>query len=103
MLLWLLRAVYFLVKHRIPLTTVYPDLIEILVANGDKILGQHLNECPGNAQYTCTSRFTVNELVEAIDTWLENRLVQSLCSLANRLARRRGIIIDSETASSDEL
>lgn len=29
-LLRLLRAVYFLVKHRIPHTTVYPDLIELL-------------------------------------------------------------------------
>ena len=77
-LLWLLRAVYFLVKHRIPHTTVYLDLIELLVANGDKILGQHLNECPGNAQYT--SKFTVNKLVEAIDMWLESRLLQSLKS-----------------------
>ena len=53
-------------------------MIELLVANGDKILGQHLNECPENAQYT--SKFTVNKLVEVIDVWLENRLVQSLKS-----------------------
>ena len=42
----LLRAVYFLVKHRIPHTTVFQDFIELLVANGDEILTQHLNNCP---------------------------------------------------------
>ena len=41
-LLQLLRAVYFLVKHRIPHTTIYPNLIELLLANEDKILGQRL-------------------------------------------------------------
>ena len=56
----LLRAVYFLVKHRIPHTTVFPDLIEFLVVNGDEVLGRHLDECPGNAQYT--SKFTVLKL-----------------------------------------
>lgn len=46
----LLISVYFLIKHRIPHTTVYPCLIELLVANGDKILEQHLNQCPRNVQ-----------------------------------------------------
>ena len=72
----LLRAVYFLVKHRIPHTTVFQDFIELLVANGDEILTQHISNCPSNAQYT--SKFTVNELIEVIDTWLDNHLIESL-------------------------
>ena len=74
----LLRAVYFLVKHRIPHTTVFPDLLEFLVENGDGVLGRHLNECPGNAQYT--SKFSVNKLIEALDMWLDNKLIRSLKS-----------------------
>lgn len=45
-LLRLLRAVYFLVKHRIPHTMVYPNLLELLVANGDEVLGEHIGELP---------------------------------------------------------
>ena len=37
-LLKLLWSVYFLVKNRILLTTVIPDLIDLLVANGDTML-----------------------------------------------------------------
>ena len=74
----LLRAVYFLVKHRIPHTTVFPNLLELLVENGDGVLGRHLNECPGNAQYT--SKFSVNKLIEALDMWLDNKLIRSLKS-----------------------
>ena len=66
MLLWLLRAVYFLAKHCSPHTTIYPDLIELIVANGEEVLGQHLNECPRNSQYTL--KFAVNKLVEAAGT-----------------------------------
>lgn len=45
MLVRLLRAVYFLVKHRIAHTTVFPDLLELLVVNGDEVLGRHFDEC----------------------------------------------------------
>ena len=34
--------VHFLVKNQIPHTTVFPDLIELLVANGDTLLEKHL-------------------------------------------------------------
>ena len=38
----LMQPVYFLAKNRIPHTTVFPDLIELLVANGDTVLEKHL-------------------------------------------------------------
>ena len=77
-LLKLLRSVYFLVKNRIPRTTTYTQLVELQVANGDQLLEQHINQHPLNAQYT--SRFSATMLIEAIDTWLERRLLQSLKS-----------------------
>ena len=54
-LLKLMWSVYFLVKNRIPHTTVFPDLIELLVANGNTLLEKHLQENPANAQYTLSS------------------------------------------------
>ena len=47
-----MQSVYFLVKNQIPHTTVLPDLIELLVANGDTLLGKHVREKPVNTQYT---------------------------------------------------
>ena len=41
-LLKLLRSAYFLVKNRIPHMTAYPQLIELQVANGDKVLEHHI-------------------------------------------------------------
>ena len=77
-LLKLLRSTYFLVKNRIPHTTVYPQLIELQVANGDQILEQHINKNPLNAQYT--SKFSTTMLIEAIDIWLDRKLLSSLKS-----------------------
>ena len=75
-LLKLLRSTYFLIQNKIPHTTVYPHLVQLQVANGDQLLEQHINEGPSNAQYT--SKFSVVSMLDAIDTWLERKLVQSL-------------------------
>ena len=77
-LLKFLRSTYFLVKNRIPHTTIYPHLIELQVANGDKVLQKHINQGSSNAQYT--SSFSLRIFVEAIDTRLERKLLQSLKS-----------------------
>ena len=77
-LLKLLRSVYFLVKNRIPHTTTYSQLVELQVTNGDQLLEQHVNQNPLNAQYT--SRFSASMLIEAIDTWLDRKLLKSLKS-----------------------
>ena len=76
-LLKLLRSAYFLAKNRIPHTTVYPHLVNLQVANGDN-LEQHIKQNPSNAQ--CTSKFSMTMLIEAIDTWLERKLLTSLMS-----------------------
>ena len=77
-LLKLLRSAYFLAKNRIPHTTVYLYLVNLQVANGDHLLEQHINQNPSNAQHT--SKFSVTMLIEAIDTWLERKLLTSLMS-----------------------
>ena len=75
-LLKLLRSVYFLVKHRIPHTTTFEDLLALQIANGDIILKQHNLEAPGNAQYT--SKFSVTNLIESTATWIDRNLLDSL-------------------------
>ena len=77
-LLKLLRSTYFLVKNRIPHTTIYPHLIELQIANGDKVLQKHIEHAPSNAQYT--SSFSTRMFVQAIGTWLERKLLQILKS-----------------------
>ena len=74
----LLRSAYFLAKNRIPHTTVYPHLVNLQVTNGDNLLEQHIKQNPSNAQYT--SKFSMTMLIEAIDTWLERKLLTSLMS-----------------------
>ena len=56
--------------------TTYKELIELQVLNGDKLLEKHLSEGPSNAQYT--SRFSARVLIEAIDIWIERKLMCSL-------------------------
>ena len=74
----LLRSVYFLAKNRLPLTTTFDDMIQLQIENGDEVLKQHVESGPLNAQYT--SNYSVVTLLDAIDTWLDKKLVSSLAS-----------------------
>ena len=44
--------------------------------NGDEMLAKHLSEGLSNTQYT--SRFSARVLIEAIDIWIERKLMCSL-------------------------
>lgn len=77
-LLKLLRSVCFMVKNKIAHTALYQDLIALQVANGDELLEQHISQGAKNAQYT--SNFSSVMLLEAVDTWLERKLLLSLRS-----------------------
>ena len=77
-MLKLLRSIYFLAKNRLPLTTTFDELVQLQIANGDGLLQQHVEEGPQNAQYT--SKFSAVVLLEAIDTWLDRKLMESLRS-----------------------
>uniref|UniRef100_A0A1X7VXB8 Uncharacterized protein n=1 Tax=Amphimedon queenslandica TaxID=400682 RepID=A0A1X7VXB8_AMPQE len=77
-ILKLLRSIYFLDINWISHTTVYPSIIDLQVANGDKLLEKHIKEQPLNAKYT--SKFSATMLFEAINTWLERKLIMSLKS-----------------------
>ncbi len=46
------------------------------VANGDDILMKHIKDGPGNEQYN--SKFSITSLIEAIATWVEEKLLESL-------------------------
>ena len=73
----LLRSIYFLAKNRLPLTTTFDPLAQLQIANGDELL-QHVKEGPQNAQYT--SKFSAVMLLEAINSWLDMKLIESLKS-----------------------
>ena len=68
-----MRPIYILAKNRIPHSTTYTELIELQVLNGDGLLEKHLSEGSSNAQYT--SRFSARVLIEAIDIWIETKLM----------------------------
>ncbi len=57
-----------MIKNKLPHTTLYSNLIELKVLNGDKILEEHINQNPANAQYT--SKLSANMLLEALDTYI---------------------------------
>ena len=71
-----MRSKYLLPKNHIPHSTTYKELIELHVLNGDELLEKHLSEGPSNAQYT--SGFSARVLIEAIDIWIERKLMRCL-------------------------
>ena len=72
----LMKSIFFLARNCIPHSTTYKELIELQVLNCDEFLEKHLSEGPSNAQYT--SRFSARVLIEAIDIWIERKLMCSL-------------------------
>ena len=77
-MLKLLRSIYFLAKNRLPLTTTFDPLVQLQIVIGDELLQQHVKEGPQNAQYT--SKFSAVMLLEAINSWLDRKLIESLKS-----------------------
>ena len=75
-ILKLMRSTYFSVKNCIPDSTIYKELIELQVLNGDEFHEKHLSKGPSKAQYT--SRFSARVLIETIDIWIKRKLMCSL-------------------------
>ncbi len=73
-ILKLMRSIYFLAKNRSTLN--HKELIELQMLNGDELLEKHLSDGSSNTQYT--SRFSARLLIEAIDIWIERKLICSL-------------------------
>lgn len=94
----LIRSLYFLVKHRIPHTTTFQDLITLQIENGNEQLKVHLNSCPSNASYL--SKVTTAELLRSISDHIEEKL---LCRLKE--SQYFSILADESTdiASKEEL
>ena len=68
----LVRSVYFLVKHHIPHTTIFDDLITLQIDNGDIKLKYHRHKCPCNATYESYS--TIVQLLSSVSKILEQKL-----------------------------
>ena len=71
------------VKHHIPHTTIYQDILTLQVANDNQLIEQHKPQGPATALYT--SKFAVTSLIDATDTWLESKRVEDTCSLKKSL------------------
>lgn len=74
----LTRSLYFLVKHRMPHTTTFEDLIMLQIDNGSEKLETHLSTCPSNAAYL--SKATTNELLNSISHCIEESILTRLKS-----------------------
>ncbi len=74
----LIRSVYFLVRHRVPHTTAFEDIITLQVDNGNEQLCVHLRTCPSNATYL--SKFTTVELLKSISYCIEEKNLARLKS-----------------------
>ena len=72
----LIRSLYFLVKHRVPHTTTFNDLISLQADNGNEIIKQHLSMCAGNATYL--SKATSADLIECIGHHIDSSLLGGL-------------------------
>ena len=67
---------YFLVKHHIPHTTNFTDLIKLQVENGDGLLKKHEDDCSGNATYLLKT--SIAQFIECISYYIEERVLSSL-------------------------
>ena len=74
----LARSLYFLVKHRMPHTTTFEDLIHLQVENGNQQLEVHLQSAPLNATYL--SKISTAELLSCISSCIEESLLARLNS-----------------------
>ena len=94
----LIRSLYFLVKHRIPHTTTFEDLITLQIDNGSEQLQEHRRTCPSNATYL--SKATASELLCSISNSIKARVLTSL-----RSSEYISIMADESTdvASKEEL
>ena len=70
----LTRSLYFLVKHHMPHTTTFEDLIELQIDNGNEQLETHKRTCPSNAMYV--SKATTSELLSSISHCIEGDLMR---------------------------
>ena len=76
----LTRSLYFLIKHRMPHTTSFEDLIHLHIDNGNEQMEEHLRAAPLNATCTYLSKVTTAELLSSISHCIEESLLAQLNS-----------------------
>ena len=72
----LIRSLYFLVRHRIPHTTIFEGIVELQIDNGNEQLKVHSQKSPSNATYL--SKATTAELLRNISHTIEQGLLTCL-------------------------
>ena len=74
----LIRSVYFVVRHRVPHTTAFEDVITLQVDNGNEQLRVHQSTCPGKCNLF--SKFATVELLKSISYCIEEQYLARLKS-----------------------
>ena len=72
------KSLYFLIKHRMPHTTSFEDLIHPQIDNGNEELEEHLRAALSNAMYL--SKVTTAALLSSISHCIEASLLARLTS-----------------------
>ena len=72
----LMRSLYFLVRHRIPHTTTFKDLIKLQIENGNGQLKMHKDKAPSNVTYL--SNITIADLLKSISHVIEHELLMQM-------------------------
>ena len=69
----LILCTHFLVRHHIPHTTIYEDLVQLISNWGAQDLKHFTENAAGNATYL--SKFTVVEFVQELGKWVDESLI----------------------------
>ena len=74
----LLRCTHFRTLHHIPHTTNFDELVDLIVSCGGQQLQVFIESAGKNEVYTCTSKDSVVQFVEALGQWVEESLLKRL-------------------------
>ena len=77
----LIHCTHFLAHHRIPHTTNFDELVDLIISCGAEDLKRFLERAGKNANYT--SKIAVVEFVEAVGLWAEECLLKRLHKASN--------------------
>ena len=72
----LIRCVYFLAKNRLPHTTTYTELVDVVIECGGEAVRKFMAEASKNATYLSAVRLT--QLIAVIAEWQEKQLLERL-------------------------
>ena len=72
----LIRCVYFLAKNRLPHTTTYTELVDVVIECGGEAVRKFMAEASKNATYL--SAVSLTQFIVVIAEWQEKQLLERL-------------------------